>query len=97
MGGIQQNLVTQTGPLEISWNPVFGSKGLSIFNYIFYISILNHIFYIPHFRSCPDQNEAYASFEASRQMIWPVEHCKNVSEDTYMVQIGKWSFNVEMS
>ena len=88
MDGIQQNLVTQTGPLEISWNPVFGSKRLSI---------LNHIFYIPHFRSCPDQNEAYASFEASRQMIWPVEHCKNVSEDTYMVQIGKWSFNVEIS
>ena len=46
------------------------------------------------FRSCPDQNEAYASFEASRQMIWPIEHCGNVSEDTFWVQLGQCCDNV---
>ena len=77
--GILQNRVTLTGLRAISWNPAYGSKE----------PFIHHIFHIPHFRSCPDQNEAYASFEASRQMIWPVEHCQNVSEDTYMVQIGE--------
>ena len=40
-------------------------------------------------KSCPDQNAAYAAFD--RKMIWDIENCVNVTEDTYTVQLGAWN------
>ena len=40
-------------------------------------------------KSCPDQEDDYAAF--SPRLSWDIEHCGNISEDTYNVQIGAWN------
>lgn len=42
-----------------------------------------------HYKSCPNQNEAYAGF--SPKLIWDIENCENITEGTYIVQIGAWN------
>ena len=41
------------------------------------------------YKSCPDQNVAYASF--SPKLIWAIDNCENISEGTYNVQLGAWN------